>query len=229
MYAVGNIVECRKNHGSTELRILLSGENRAAFIHKKEITKAGIWLDDGRMISVSQRRKIYASIKDVSAYTGYTPEEAKEVLKYIYVERTGNRYLSLADCSMDTARLFINVIIDVCLENGIILSDSLHNRAEDIEYMLRSCIRNRKCSICGRTGEIHHWDAIGMGNDRRHYDDSGNRKICLCRMHHTQAHSYGRERFTKMYHVCGIYYDEDSEGVFINKIREGEDAYECGP
>lgn len=223
MYTVGRIIECRRMNGKTELLISLANEENAEFIHKKEIEKAGLWLDDGRMISAEQRRKIYASIKDISAYTGYTPNETKEVLKCIYVERTGNRYFSLADCSMDTARLFINIIIDVCLENGIILSDAMYDRAEDINYMLLSCIRNRKCSICGKAGEIHHWDAIGMGNDRRHYDDSGNRKICLCRQHHTQAHAYGRERFMQMYHVCGIYYDEDSKGVFINKLKEGED------
>lgn len=222
MYTVGTITECRKEQGHTELHLSIAGEEKASFIHKKEIAKAGIWLDDGRMISAEQRRKIYASINDISAYTGYTPEETKEVLKCVYVERTGNKYFSLADCSMDTARLFINIIIDICLENGIILSDAMYDRAEDINYMLRSCIRNRKCSICGRDGEIHHWDAVGMGNDRRHYDDSCNRKICLCRMHHTQAHTYGRERFMQMYHVSGIYYDEDSEGVFINKIKEGE-------
>ena len=105
---------------------------------------------------------------------------------------------------------FINFIIDICLENGIILSDSFVERAEDIEYMLKSCLRNRRCSICGTKGEVHHWDAIGMGNDRRHYDDSANRKICLCRKHHTLAHSYGRERFMQIYHVFGVFYVDGS-------------------
>lgn len=222
MYAVGNIAECRKENGNTMLQIALDGEQAAAFITRKETVKIGLWLDDGRTISVVQRKKIYASIRDFSVYTGYTPEEAKEVLKFLYVERTGQPYFSLSDCSMDTARTFINLIIDVFLEHGIIVSDALYNRAEDMEYMLRSCLRYRKCSICGRDGEIHHWDAIGMGNDRRHYDDSDNRKICLCRKHHTIAHSYGRERFVQMYHVSGIYYDEDSKRVFINNQKEEE-------
>lgn len=204
MYAVGNITDYRKKPGHTELQVVLDGEENEDYIRKKEVARIGIWLDDGRMISADQRKKIYASIKDFSLYTGYSPEEAKEVLKYLYVERTGRPFFSLSDCSMDTAGCFINLIIDICLENGIILSDSLYDRAEDIEYTLRSCIKNRRCSICGRNGEIHHWDAIGMGNDRRHYDDSGNRKICLCRNHHTIAHQYGRERFMRTYHVYGI-------------------------
>lgn len=204
MYTTGTITNFHKTGGNTELQVVLPGEEKEALIERKEISKIGIWLDDGRTISVQQRKKIYASIKDFSSYTGYSPEEAKEVLKYLYVERTGSPYFSLSDCSMDTARQFINLIIDICLENGVILTDSLYERSDDIDYMLRSCLKNRKCAICGRNGEVHHWDAIGMGNDRRHYDDSRNRKICLCRKHHTIAHQYGRERFIKIYHVYGI-------------------------
>lgn len=212
MYTVGTIKGYEHGKGGTTLHILLAGEESAALIGRKEISKAGIWLDDGRMISAEQRKKIYASIRDFSAYTGYTPEEAKEVLKCLYVERSGKPYFSLSDCSMDTAKEFINLILDICLENGVILSDALYNRAEDIVYTLRSCLRNRKCSVCGRAGEVHHWDAIGMGNDRRHYNDSGNRKICLCRNHHTIAHTCGRKQFAERYHVYGVYYNESPSG-----------------
>ena len=217
MYEIGKITGYELRPGHTALQILLEGEDKVPLIKKKQISKVGIWLDDGRLISAEQRKKIYASIRDFADYTGYTPEEAKEVLKYLYVERTGKPFFSLADCSMDTAGRFINIIIDICLENGIILSDALYDRAEDIDYMLYSCLKNRKCAICGRPGETHHWDAIGMGNDRRHYDDRDTRKICLCRYHHTLAHSYGRKRFMKIYHVYVIYFDKDSEGIFINK------------
>lgn len=212
MYVTGDISGYYMAAGQTRMNVVIAGKESASLIRMKEISKVGLWLDDGRMISAEQRKKIYASIRDFSAWTGYTPEEAKQVLKYMYVARTGKPYFSLSDCSMDTAREFINLIIDICLENGIILSDTLYDRAEDIVYMLRSCLRNKKCAICGQSGETHHWDAIGMGNDRRHYDDSGNRKICLCRKHHTLAHTCGREKFMQRYHVYGIYYAEDPEG-----------------
>lgn len=226
MYLTGKIVGSEQSSAGTRLILLLEGEEKAVLIRKKEIAYAGVWLDDGRTISALQRKKIYASIRDFSYFTGYTPEEAKEVLKFLYVERTGKAYFSLADCTMDTAKEFINLIIDICLENGIILTDSLYERADDIEYMLKSCLRNRRCSICGRKGEVHHWDAIGMGNDRKHYDDSTNRKICLCRKHHTLAHSYGRERFMQVYHVFGIYYvDCGQDDIKINE--EGGKKYEC--
>lgn len=226
MYLIGKMIKAEQEAGGTRLTLLLDGEDKAALIKKKEITHVGLWLDDGRTISTLQRKKIYASVRDFSVFTGYTPEEAKEVLKFLYVERTGREYFSLSDCTMDTAREFINFIVDICLENGIILSDSLCERTEDIEYMLRSCLRNRRCSICGRKGEVHHWDAIGMGNDRKHYDDSTNRKICLCRKHHSLAHSYGRERFMQVYHVFGIYYvDGGQDDIKINE--EGGKNNEC--
>lgn len=225
MYLTGKIVGSEQSSAGTRLILLLEGEEKAVLIRKKEIAYAGVWLDDGRTISALQRKKIYASIRDFSYFTGYTPEEAKEVLKFLYVERTGKAYFSLADCTMDTAKEFINLIIDICLENGIILTDSLYERADDIEYMLKSCLRNRRCSICGRKGEVHHWDAIGMGNDRRHYDDSSNRKICLCRKHHTMAHSYGRERFMQVYHVFGVYYMDGIQDD-IENIEEGGNASE---
>ena len=225
MYLIGKVIEAEQKEGTTKLAVLLEGAEKASVIKKKEIAYVGLWLDDGRTISALQRKKIYATIRDFSIFTGYSPEEAKEVLKFLYVERTGKNLFSLSDCSMDIAREFINFLIDICLENGIILSDSLYDRADDIEYMLKSCLKNRRCSICGRKGEVHHWDAIGMGNDRKHYDDSTNRKICLCRKHHTLAHSYGRERFMQVYHVFGVYYvDGGQDDIKINE--EGGKKYE---
>ncbi|MFQ9151616.1 MAG: putative HNHc nuclease [Blautia sp.] len=55
-------------------------------------------------ISIEQRKKAYATIRDISDYTGYLPEVQKEWLKYLHIANTGCRYFSLSDCSMDTAR-----------------------------------------------------------------------------------------------------------------------------
>ena len=65
--------------------------------------------------------------------------------------------------------------------------------------------------MCGRPGEIHHVDAIGMGRDRRRVDDRRMRKICLRREHHTEAHKIGQPAFMDKYHVHGIYYEERRE------------------
>ncbi|HHQ0037340.1 TPA: putative HNHc nuclease, partial [Listeria monocytogenes] len=56
----------------------------------------------------------------------------------------------------------------------------------------------------GRRGEIHHVDPVGAGRDRRNYDHSKSRLICLSREMHTEAHQIGWLTFKSKYHVDGI-------------------------
>ena len=207
MYKTGRVAGYEIRGDTTEVRIIIP-EDLGGLLKSKKVIQAGVSLEDGRHITPIQRKKIYATLRDISFYTGYTPDEAKQWMKYFYVARTGCSYFSLSDCSVDTARRFINVLIDYCLEEGVPIMDRLTERTDDINHMLIKCITNKKCAICGRKGEIHHWDAIGMGNDRKKYDDSLNRKICLCRMHHSIAHSQGNKRFSENYHVYGIIFKE---------------------
>lgn len=198
-----DITGYRATDDGIDLLLHLSQDIRYKIQHQ-DIHHAEITLDDGRHISVEQRKKIYATLRDISDYTGDPPEVTKEWMKYGYLEKTGQQYFSLSDCSVTTAREFINYLMDVCLYNGIILTESGLMRTDDIDAYLIQCIRYRRCCICGRPADIHHMDAIGMGNDRRKYDDSGNEIIALCRIHHTQAHSLGRLRFMERYKVYGI-------------------------
>ncbi len=200
----GKITAVRDNGSSTDIVVRVDNVSLAAEIMDKQIKNVSLQLVDGRNLSPEQRKKIYATLRDISGYTGYTPEEAKEVMKYVYITKTGCDYFSLSNCSMSVARDFINTLIDFCLEHGVIASERLSDRTDDIDTYLYQCIKYKKCAICGRVGEIHHWDAIGMGNDRKHYDDTDNRKICLCRTHHTIAHQKGVRDFERDYHVYGI-------------------------
>lgn len=212
MYEHAVLEKYRIDHDGTVLQIKIPDVDLSQYIVEKKARYAEIRIDDGRTITSLQRRKAYATIRDISSWTGYLPEEQKEWLKYLYIERTGNPYFSLSDCSMDTAREFINVILDYALEEGIPLSERGIERTDDIGRYLYSCIKNKRCAVCGRPGEIHHVDAIGAGRDRRHVDDSGYRKICLCREHHTVAHQRGMKAFEQMYHVYGIVVQEDITG-----------------
>lgn len=126
----------------------------------------------------------------------------------MHIAKTGCDYFSLSNCTVDEAREFINTILEFALENGVPLSEQAINRTDDIGRYLYYCIKHKRCCICGQNGEIHHVDTIGMGFDRNHYDDSKNRKLCLCRLHHTIAHQRGMESFEKMYKVYGIVVDD---------------------
>lgn len=204
MHALVKINQYREQKDGTDLVVSVPDLKLGDMFQRKKIRNAEIRFDDGRHISAEQRKKAYSTIRDIADWTGYLPEEMKEILKYQHMMRTGDAYFSLSNCSMDTAREFINTILEFALENGIPLSDNAIERTDDIGRYLYYCLLHKKCAICGKDGEIHHEDAIGMGNDRTKVDDSSYKKICLCREHHTLAHSLGVIRFREMYKVYGI-------------------------
>src|SRR5690606_11192356 len=52
-----------------------------------------------QQISPEQRKKIYALFRDIASYTGNTPEDIKETLKYHFVRETEYEPFSLSNCS----------------------------------------------------------------------------------------------------------------------------------
>src|SRR5699024_500274 len=172
----------KETEKGTDLIVHIPGETIGHKITKYKngsSINAEIRIDDNRTITVDQRKKIYATIKDISLYTGDDPEYLKEFLKFDYCGQVGEEYFSLSNCSISVAREFINFIIDFILKYDIPLSDAALKRTDDIDRYLWGCIKYKKCAICGRKGETHHWDAIGMGRDRKTYNDSKHRKIQL--------------------------------------------------
>lgn len=198
----------KENREGTELLIKLPGRNISDFILQNHVKSGEIYLPDGREITPDQRKKIYATIRDIADHTGYLPEEAKEHLKYEYVA-AGQQYLSLSSCSVTEAREFINFLLDFAIQNGIRLTGNVIDRSDDVARTLWQCIKHRKCCICGQHGEVHHVDHIGLGYDRRTKDDSMHRKMCLCRKHHTEVHTLGEQDFCEKYHVFGVIYNQE--------------------
>lgn len=208
MYEVARLLDFVPGPEGTELRLLVPRVNLMEPIVTKKITECGIWLDDGRQISAAQRKKIFAMFYDISEWTGYSPKETHEVMKYEYIKYSGCPEFSLSDCSMDFARDFISFLLDHALAYGMWLSDFGINRTDDINRYLYSCLKHKRCCVCGKAGETHHEDAIGMGNNRKKLDDSKHRKICLCRTDHTEAHTIGMTTFSEKYKVYGIIFND---------------------
>lgn len=132
MHALVDIKKYREDKNGTDLMIYVPDMQLGDMLRKKRIQNAEIRFDDGRHISVEQRKKAYATIRDIADYTGYLPEEMKQILKYQHMIRTGDAYFSLSNCSMDTAREFINTILEFALEEGIPLSENAIERTDDI-------------------------------------------------------------------------------------------------
>lgn len=153
------------------------------------------------MISPDQRKKIYALFNDIAAYTGDTQNNIKELLKALYCAEREIAGFSLSDCSSELASDYIEWLIDWCFRHGVPLNEHPKDYFDDIERYVATCIDNRFCVVCGRAGEIHHIDTIGMGRDRTKVDDNEHSKTCLCREHHTEAHNLGWQTFKQKYHL----------------------------
>ncbi|RHO03299.1 hypothetical protein DWZ86_12445 [Clostridiales bacterium AF36-10] len=194
----------KEQNGETFLCIRIPVQ-AGKLIQTRKCKELALGVDDGRSITPAQRRKAYATLGDISNYTGYTVEAAKEIMKVENMLRLGqDKVISLSDCTITEAREYINTLMEYSLKEGLILTESGLKRTDDIDAYLIQCIRYKRCCICGKTAEIHHVDAIGMGNDRRHVDDSEKKIAALCRIHHSLAHQKGWVQFVDAYKVYGI-------------------------
>ena len=122
----------RVDSSGTHLQIKIPDKDISYYITDKKAKYGELRIDDGRHISALQRKKIYATIRDISDWTGYVPEEQKEWLKFLHTEQTGEPYFSLSNCSMDTAKEFINTILEYALKEGVPLSEAGVYRTDDI-------------------------------------------------------------------------------------------------
>ena len=170
-----------------------------------------IWRDM-RRISPEQRRKAYALMGEIAAWSGDTPENVKAALKMDFrlkaLESMEKRLFSLSDCDMTTARLFITYLIDFALENDVPSSRPLAEYADDIERYVYACAVNKKCAVCGRKAELHNVDRVGMGRDRREICHIGMQALPLCREHHQEAHQHGDKALLEKYHLVAVAIDE---------------------
>lgn len=174
----------------------------------KQVDEVEIRLNDGRNISGAQRRKIYATMRDISEYTGHTPDQIKALMKYDFIARTGCDYFSLSNVDMTTANEFLNFLIEFCLENNIPTLDSLLERSPDTARYIYACIANKKCCITQKKCQLHHVDAVGQGRNRKDIIHKGMHVLPLYWKLHKEAHDIGKQSFCEKYHVFGIKLDD---------------------
>lgn len=218
MQYFSQITGIRETDNGTDLILRISGEKLGRKISKyKTKGKPGIdaelRINDGRTITVDQRKKIYATIRDISSFIGDDPEYLKEFLKYDYCATTGEEHFSLSNCSITTARDFISHIIDFILKWDIPLTDEALNRTEDIDRYLYGCIKYRRCCITGRSNaDIHHCEGsrVGMGRNRKKINHKGLKLMALSREWHTKVHQEGEDETFERYKIYGIAIDGET-------------------
>ena len=184
------------------------------FLLNKQVTECEIRLYDNRTITVDQRKKIYATMKDISLWSGHVPDEIKALLKYDFIAKTGCEYFSLSNCSVTIARQFLEFLIEFCLENCIACSDSLIERSPDINRYIYACLLHKKCCISGLKNDLHHLESVGSGRNRRKIIHEGMNVLPLSRQYHNECHLIGDESFLNKYHLVPIKLDKKLCNVY---------------
>lgn len=174
----------------------------------KNVTRVEISLDDGRLISAEQRKKIFAIIGDIAKWSGHDPEYLRQMLTWDFRSAQDLPAFSLSQrdpsaADVTTARGFIDYLVDFCLFHDVPTSKPMAEYADDVDLYLYRCLEHRRCAVCGRRAEVHHVSRIGMGRDREDIVHEGLLAAALCRVHHDMAHR-GERNFFELNHIHGI-------------------------
>lgn len=171
-----------------------------------------IVLKDSRTISHEQRKKAYALLNEISDYMGEMPEYVKKLfkLKFIHDQMKGlaDEIFSLASCDVTTAKEFITYLVEFIIAHDIPTRVPLVELCEDVKQYVYACALNKKCAVCGKKADLHHVDAIGIGNNRNDVQHVGRKILPLCRNHHIEIHESGVSEFLSKYHIESIILDE---------------------
>lgn len=179
---------------------------------------------DRRMVSRMQQKKAHVLLTCISDWQGGTPQEVvKDTTKQMFLDAQIPAladWFSLSNCSMEVARLYITWLIDFCLLHGVPCGEDMSKLCEDIPRYVWACAVNKRCCICGKSAELHHWDAVGAGRNRKEICHIGMRCLPLCRAHHTEIHRIGKETFRQGYHIEPVRIDERIAKTYKLKAKE---------
>ena len=106
-----------------------------------------------------------------------------------------------AGCSKSTARMLIDYLVNFCLAFDVPTREPLSSCADDLAQYTYACLLHKKCCVCGKRADLHHVDQVGMDFNRRIKAQLGALALPLCREHHGEYHTLGRETFQELYHV----------------------------
>lgn len=174
--------------------------------HRK-VKEAYIDYIDSRPLSDKQRRMCYALINAIAEWSGETTEGTKTALKLEFwqnhIDTLADKIFSLSNAPMSLVAEFQRYLVRFIIDNDVPLKFPLLNYVDDIKDYTYSCLIYKKCVICGKHADLHHIDAIGMGNDRNDVQHIGREVMSLCREHHTEIHLLGKSEFMEKYHLDG--------------------------
>lgn len=162
---------------------------------------------DSRPLSDRQRKTCYKLLREISNFTGMGIDPTKEYLKLKFLAEdlqvTADHIFSLSSAPMSLVCAFQRFLVNFILDWDIPCSFSLLNFVDDVPNYIYGCLAHKKCCICGQACDIHHVDRVGLGRDREEIVHEGMEALPLCRIHHTEDHNLGEQRFQEKYHIPG--------------------------
>lgn len=171
-----------------------------------------VYWQDKRGITSEQRRKAWALMTEIADYQGQTKDdvyaEQKTAFTLKHLEILQGELFRLSSATVTMARAFITMLIEIIIEYGIPTKEPLYGLCDDIPRYVYACLMNKKCAVCGKKTELHHYDHVGMGRNRHEIDHIGMRAYPLCRDHHEEIHLIGERAFDEKYHLIPIPIDE---------------------
>ena len=179
-----------------------------------------IEIQDGKKITVKQRKKIFALVNDIEAHTGQPRDWLRLMFQdYISLLNGYSKRLSLSDCTRKQAGELIDTIMAWVFQNDIPLNYKTSDLMKNDQTFLYLATVHRKCVICGKYGELAHYHAVGRGRNRRKIDHTDNRVLALCHFHHKQQHDMGMDSFNAKYHLTDSWVQVNAR---LNKMLKGE-------
>ncbi len=193
-------------------------------VMKREYSECLVQMVDGRSLSDKQRNACYVLIKEIADFTGMGVEMTKQWAKIKFLtddlQATADKIFSLSNAPMSLVCEFQRFLVRLIIDFEIPTSFQLSKYVDDVQDYVYACATKKKCCVCGRPAEAHHWKRIGMGADRTTMDHIGWPIEPLCREHHVECHNTGQEAFDKTWHIEPVKVDKMIAKVFKLNTKE---------
>lgn len=163
---------------------------------------------DDRYITPQQRNHFWALMGDYWEYTGSPIEASAQYFKYQFmIDKQLADFPSVGTRGMsrNLASELLEFIILKFIKDGVLFRKENYYLSMDVSKMLYALTMKRLCWVCGSpSSEIAHYDAVGMGRNRKKVDHTKHRFMCLCWKHHQEQHTIGIKTFCDKHHIKPI-------------------------
>lgn len=181
---------------------------------------ADITVPDNKLISIDQRKKIFALCRDIELYWGEPVEALRQRFQTELEIMNGYDRISLRDCTKRIASELIELIVAFMFHHQVPMRVETSELLQGEKAMLYWATVNRNCVICGSPGsDLAHYEAVGRGMNRKTMNHHDKHVLALCRKHHNQQHDIGVKSFDDLYHLHNSWIAVDDK---LNSMLRGE-------